>query len=268
LHRAPGRPLIHALHNGAEAHEEEEPPGGAELRPTTHPPQAEMVYERRHGERTHDRARPPQECAAGSGPEDDEKVPEELVPAVAPKVPDGCGQPRAVRDGRPLRGRLAEECSSDQRREVVHGIDHRVRPHATTNGGERCRGEAGQKGQGWVEEAATAGVVDRGADALHDVLRGVERREFYEQFGTDPADGGRGGVLAGEWVAGPRPSDAALVAEQRSKASRRMFERDNGRSTGASVFWSFGNSYLLSGLAMKAHSNDLSATNIIDIYKL
>src|SRR5712671_2838806 len=87
-HRQSSRPFKRVLHDDADAHEEEEPSGGAEFRPISDPPHAHMMDEGRHGERAHDCAGKSKECAARTRAENDEKVSEELVPAVAPELAD------------------------------------------------------------------------------------------------------------------------------------------------------------------------------------
>jgi len=87
-----------------------------------------------------------------------------------------------------MRSWLAEDDPTDQRRDEVRRVHDRVQIHGTENGGESGLAHARQEGQCWVEEAAASGFVDGGADQLQDILRGIKRRDFHEDFGANRGD--------------------------------------------------------------------------------
>jgi hypothetical protein len=72
--------------------------------------------------------------------------------------------------------------------------------HGSACGAECRPGETQDHAQGRVEDGASCGIVDGGADTLHEVAGGVERYEFEEQFGYDGRDGRGPGSRFGEWL--------------------------------------------------------------------
>ena len=140
------------------------------------------MHHARHRKRAHERARAPEQRAAGLRPKDDEDMPEKLVPAEAPELRDGRGCPRAVGERRPAPGGLAEEDAAYERREVVERVDGRVHHHASAQREECPPGAARDRAQGRIEDGVACGDVDRGPEMLHEVVGDVERYEFEEQL--------------------------------------------------------------------------------------
>jgi len=174
----PRRPRERDLRDGTDTHEKEEPSSGDELRPIPDPPQADVMKDGGCGKSTHEGARPPKEHPTGTGSIHDEMVSHKLVPPEIPILLDRGGHPWSVESARPRRSRLTEDGSPDHGRNVIHGVDQRVRPHAAAYATERSQGEARRKGEARVEDAAAFRVHCGGAHGLNDVLRGVKHRQF------------------------------------------------------------------------------------------
>ena len=132
--------------------------------------------------RAHDRAIPPRDLLAGARAIHDEEMAEELVPALAPELGYGHGQPGAVRDAGPLCQGLAEHDLADQRAELVHDVDGGVdKDHAADRDGQHV-----EKVREWVEGIVVNGVafgtISSRTDELHHVVRGVERRYLDQEL--------------------------------------------------------------------------------------
>jgi len=166
------------LQRRADAHEDEKPSGGAELRPAPEAPNTEVVHDPRHSKGPDERAGPAEQRAARAPAKYDEEVTEELVPTEGPEFRDRSGHPGAVGERGPLPCGLPQDEATDERRKVVHRVDGRVHHYAGTEGEEGCEGEARDYAQCRVEERVACWYVEGGSRVLHEVVEDVEHDQF------------------------------------------------------------------------------------------
>ena len=166
----------------AHAHKQKEPAHGVELRPPPEPPHPKIMQQRRHRERAHERARPPQQQAPGQRAKHDKHVPEELVPAEAPELRDGRGFPGMVGERGPAPRGLPEEDAAHKRRGVVQRVDGRVHHQSPAGGVEDRPGAARDRAQGRIEDGVACGDVDGGPVVLHEVVGDVKDDQLEEHF--------------------------------------------------------------------------------------
>ena len=109
-------------------------------------------------------------------------MPEDLVPASAPKLRHRRGHPGLVRDAGPLRGRLAKYDLAEERADVVHYFDGGVDDDHGAEG-DRCYEEKARKwAEGLVEDGATFEAGCGWTNELHEVVRCIECDDLDKEF--------------------------------------------------------------------------------------
>ena len=175
-------PLPLSFQDGREADHDEEPARVRKLGAAPEAPEAPDVHDARDEVGAHDRAPPACDLASRARAVHDEEVAEELVPSPAPKLGHGSGHPGPVGDARPLRGRLAEDDLPKERADLVHDVDGGVDDDHAAEGDAGHDEQPRREVEGVVEDGVALEAVRGRTEELDEVVRGVERRDFAQEF--------------------------------------------------------------------------------------